>query len=178
MSLNIEEITTTVEPVIKHQEAVSGGFRPVIKAYLHDGGVLLEHYNYTNPPESDAWAACSVTYSEGDINELTVFRSRLISNHPNFEEIYRRVDLADMQVTAEAIKLKVIVKHFTDEARTQEAPFQSIFINMIGDNSMEIDGVGERDYWEYLTNQGYTPYHLWDARMDELDSNGRFNVIY
>lgn len=189
MTSEINDIITTVEGVVINQEPVSGGFRPLTRRYVHDDGVLLEHISYAHPATADGWAAVAeITYVEGDPAEVPVFRSWNISNHPTQSSIYRRVDLLRLDVDATRVKVLVVVKHFTNAARTVPAAIAAQMVRLVGDNSTQMNvapelvqlgypaQMGERDYWDVLTNLGQTPYQLLDARIPELDAINRFDV--
>lgn len=190
-ALEIQNILKTVTPEVVDQEAVYGGYRPKERRYVHDQGVLVEKILYKFPAASDSWAAIvSISFEEGSIDELPVFRSWNISDHPVYPGVFRRVDLIEMKIDAPTIKLVVAVKHFSDQERTEGAPYAPLLMPMVAANDTIIDvpqelqsqgapaQMGEREYWHFLTGLGMTPYQLLDARIPELDQIGRFENIY
>jgi hypothetical protein len=185
----ITDIITSVEGVVIHHEPVPGGFRPLTRRYAHSGGVLLEHISYANPTTADGWAAvANITYEHGDVATVPIFRSWNISNHPVMPDVFRRVDLLQLNVDATRVQVLVAVKHFTDAARTEPAPVAARLMPLVGDNTMIMTvppalvqlgyptQMAERDYWDALTTLGKTPYELLDARIPELDALKRFDV--
>lgn len=186
-----EIILTTVEPQTINQEAVPGGSRVLQNRYVHNGGVLIQSFVYANEASSDGWAEIArIDYTDGEVDELPVFRKIAISDHPTIANITRSCDLVCMDINAEKIKLIVLIKHFTDAARTIPAPYTSKTIPMVADNStiisvpleLQLVGypatMGERDFWHALTTIGKSVYEMIDPRITELDTLGRFNIIY
>ena len=186
-----EEILNTITPQVIEQEAVSGGHRPKVKRYLYEGGVLDEVITYAHPANSDAWAAVSnVQYVVPDLAELQVYRTWNISNHPTESEIYRTASLVNLSVDALAVKVQLLIKHFTDEQRTTPALIIPRLRTLRGENDYMMNvaqpfidqgypaQMGERDYWHLLTSAGMTPYQLLDARIPEVDALGLLNSVY
>jgi len=174
--------------IILNQEEVYNGFR--ITKYLTNDNKVVE-IKYNNPASSEGWNSIeSITESEEDFSELPIYRSWNISNHPTIQNVYRRVDLVKMEITATEIKLLLAVKHFTDEERTLTAPFEAKIKQLVGNNedliyvSEQLQQMGypaqmsEREYWDLLTNIGMTPYQLLDARIPEIDQQLNFDNIY
>jgi hypothetical protein len=194
LSIVMEDLHLLIEgivPDIIDQEQVSGGFRTTKKRYIHQNGVVVETIEYQNPATSDGWASIkSQTFSEGDLQELPIYRSWNISNHPSLQNIFRRVDLVKLEVDAIRVRVSVVVKHFTTAERNIKAPVADRFTTLTAEDDylINVDAafiaqgypaqMGERSYWDLLTNAGFTPYQLLDARVVELDNVGRFNLIY
>jgi hypothetical protein len=172
---NLENIT----PQIIEQELIPDGvgtnFRPIKKRYVGTDFVVDEVFTYKHPANHPAWLSVSkVELIEPDLTEVETFREWDISNHPVQTNITRKVALIKLEIDKQKITSAFIVKH--------NGAIEDKVITRIGDNSNQFDVggtmMGEREYWDYLTNQGYTPYQLLDQRVPQMDNLGIFNLVY
>lgn len=179
----IIEIVETVIPTVINKEEIpySGGqFRDKTLLYFAEDGIVEKEIIYKNNVFSSAWNEIkNENLKEALINDIPTFRTITISNHPIFPEITRTVNLINTDIRKDKIIVLVSVKH------SNEIP--DILVPLLATNDMIIDGtdiglsnqVGERDYWEYLTDVlKKDVYTLFDNRIPILDQNGRFNSIY
>lgn len=172
---NLENIT----PEIVEQELIPDGtginFRPIKKRYVGNDFVVDEVFTYKHLTNHPAWLSVSnLELIEPDLSEVETFREWDISNHPVQNSITRKVALIRLEIDKKKIVSSFIVKH--------NGAIEDKVITRIGDNlnQMEVNGdmIGERDYWDVLTNQGYTPYQLLDQRVPQMDNLEIFNLIY
>ena len=173
----IQALVDNVDPVLISRELIEDGvgsnYRTLTRVYVSGNAILKECFQYKHGVDSPSWAETSeITLTETtNIVDIPVFRTWNISAHPVTGD-QRKVHLIELRVDKSVVLATVLLEHIDSIVPNKVIP-------LYGDNSMKfvVNGVeiGERDYWDLLTDQGYTPYQLLDARIPELDQNNRFN---
>jgi hypothetical protein len=166
------------EPIIIQKELIQDGtgvnYRTIKQIYVGEEGVKSETFTYRFPANSGEWAAVeSIVVEDYEVADAPIFREWTISDHPTTGDA-RKVGIVNLTVTTDEIKALFKVIHIESEIPDR-------LILKIGDNTVrfpwgEDDTIGERDYWDFLTEQlGLTPYELLDQRVPQLDMEGGFN---
>lgn len=176
----IDHILNTVTPDVLEKELIQDGtglnYRNKKLQYVTPDVVIHQDFTYSASVSSSNWAHLKdVVAYVAKAEAVTLYRTWNISNHPNDDSVTRQAHLVKLSVDKEKVEVWIKITH--------SANYTDRLVYLLGDNTMMItlaDGtqIGERDHWDKLTNDGYTPYQLMDQRIPELDSNGRFNTIY
>lgn len=176
------ELIDGVTPEIVDKELVLDGtnsnYRILKQRYLVDTQVIDEIFIYKYNPKSKAWGEVAEHYFEEGIIEIPeTFRAWNISNHPTITHIQRKVYLLELRVNSVEVRVSLIVRHFFDTGF--KADIEDSIHSKVGNDQISYEYKGEilneRQYWDRLTEAGYTPYQLLDGRIIEMDNTGVFN---
>lgn len=179
------DLIVGVIPEIVEREMILDGtesnFRIKRQRYFVEGLVVDEVFRYKNNAKSGNWAAVSEHFfQEADIQNLQTFRVWDLSNHPTQTDVSRKLYLVELTVNSKEIRVTVVLKHIRSNGFP--ANIADIVFSRVGDDNVtyEFEGMilSEREYWDVLTNMGYTPYQLLDVRIPEMDGQGVFNTKY
>lgn len=178
-----KEMVEGLTPEVVEKEMILDGtnsnFRIIRQRYFVDTDVIDEVFVYKNNAKSSDWTSLKNHYfEEGKVDVLETFRSWSISNHPTQPEIIRKAYLLELRVSATEVRVTLIIRHFYDSGF--KANIDDNVYSRVGDDRIQYEYKGEilneRQYWDRLTEAGYTPYQLLDVRIIEMDNYGVFNT--
>lgn len=119
----------------------------------------------------------SFLWKNGIIDRITPENVEVdISDHPTEANVKRKVFIHSMPVlqNKKAFWLNIIVRHFDLNGNhipeTQDDEWFSTYV----DNSTQVDGQGEFDYFRALVDAGTSIFYLQSAQIPTMDNNGRF----
>lgn len=143
--------------------------RPTHLRYFSENGIYDETLNYKGMN-----VECNLYRTDTDI--VPTFREWEISEYP--VGIKRKAYLVELKVNKDIVKVSILIKHYNQDGSKAHILDKLMFrIADEGKKEFELNGelVGERTYWDYLTENGASPYHLLDARIPELDNQGKLS---
>lgn len=122
----------------------------------------------------------SLFWKDGHINRIVPIVSEVdISDKPN-SSIKRKVFVYSMPINQvdKYLRFNLIVRHFDVNGNHVPQTQDDIFFTTLVNNDIEIDGVGEWDYFSQLVQAGVGLFDIQRDQIGVLDGNGRFDTIY
>lgn len=179
----MEELIIGLVPEIISQEEIQDGtsknFRVLRERFYAETMIIDRVTTYKHSVNSHSWTVVKdIKFEEADVKEEESFKLWNISDHPTNPNLKRKAFLTQLVVNKKQVKVRLTIKHYNIDGT--DALYEDLTLNKIGTDDVIMtrpDGtqVGERTYWDELTNAGYTPYQLLDSRIPELDAAGKLN---
>ena len=157
----------------------------VIAAVEHSGNTVTssnENFIIDDPVNainflSNAGVDFSYLWKEGLVDRIVPTEEIAISDHPNDAGIARKVFVHSMPINQidKFFWVNLIVRHFNSEDIHLNAPDDQM-VTIKTDNSEQIEGVGEYDYYKNLIENGASIFDLQAAQIPIMDNLGRFGL--
>lgn len=119
----------------------------------------------------------SFMWKNGKINRIAPQNEEIsISDHPTAAGIKRKVFIHSMPVlqNEKAFWLNIIIRHFDSEGNHIPGQHDDLWFSTKVDNTSQIEGVGEFDYFKNLVDSGASIFNLQLAQIPVMDANSRF----